>query len=80
MHIQQHYEHKLIVLDLSEEELQKRHKKRNDTQSDKFKNSRQTKINNILNDKDLKPDLEVIQIRDQQKAGEIAKKVITFLF
>ena len=80
MHIQQHYEHKLIVLDLSEEELHKRHKKRNDTQSDKFKNSRQTKINNILNDKDLKPDLEVIQIRDQQKAGEIAKKVITFLF
>jgi|SRR5210317_439186 len=74
------YEQKFIVLDLDEETLEQRHVDRNDTQSDKFKKSRHTKIQNILNNTRLQPDLEVIQIRDKQKAGIIAKKVIKFLF
>jgi len=74
------YEHMFIVLDLDEETLEQRHVDRNDTQSDKFKKSRHTKIQNILNNTRLQPDLEVIQIRDKQKAGIIAKKVIKFLF
>ena len=80
LHIQENYEHKLIVLDLDKETLEQRHIERNDTQSDKFKKSRHTKIQNMLNNKRLKPDLKVIQIKDKQKAGIIADEVIKFLF
>ena len=80
LHLQDKYEQKFIILDLDKKTLEKRHEERNDTQSEKFKKSRQTKINNILSDECLKPDLEVIQITDKQKAGEIADKVIKFLF
>tara|TARA_R100001463_G_scaffold78981_4_gene133469 strand:+ start:23195 stop:23530 length:336 start_codon:yes stop_codon:yes gene_type:complete len=80
LHIHENYEQKFIVLDLDEETLEQRHVDRNDTQSDQFKKSRHTKIQNILNNTRLQPDLEVIQIRDKQKAGIIAKKVIKFLF
>lgn len=80
LYLQENYETKLIVLDLDLETLEKRRIKRKDTQSDKFKKSRHTKIQNILNNKQLNPDMEVIQIRDKKKAGIIANEVIEFLF
>ncbi|MEK9767827.1 MAG: hypothetical protein VW683_02800 [Betaproteobacteria bacterium] len=42
------YDLRLIILQQDEKELEKRHKKRNDTQTEKFLKGRKTKISNIL--------------------------------
>lgn len=61
---------KVLILEASHDEKEKRHVERNDDQDDKFKNSRKTKISNIRSSLFLLDYIEVMRnenVSDQQQ-------------
>jgi 2-phosphoglycerate kinase len=66
---------KILILKTTESELNKRHVDREDTQDDKFKNGRKTKISNIISSLFL---LDYIEVMNNE-SFEDQKNIINFI-
>lgn len=70
---------RILVLKTKNEVLEERHVSRNDTQDVTFKNSRRTKVNNILSNLDLREYTSVMQnnnLEEQQKVYDFLQWVL----
>jgi hypothetical protein len=69
---------KILILKTSESELNKRHVDREDTQDDKFKNGRKTKISNIMSSLFLLDYIEVMNNESYEDQKNIIKFITNF--
>ena len=69
----------VLVLKASDDILNERHIDRNDDQSDSFKQSRRTKVNNIMTNLDLMNHLVVKSNNTKEEMGEVFGLVKTFI-
>ena len=75
----ENYETRIIILEQKEKELKLRHKKRNDTQSEKFLLSRKTKIENIKRNGALGKRVEYYHLNEMTETQNLAKTLANYM-
>lgn len=70
---------KIIVLRVSDDSLNARHLSRNDNQTDKFKTSRKTKVNNILTNLDLRENVVLMKNETPEDTDSVLDNIRNFI-
>ena len=70
---------RIIVLRVSEQTLDSRHLSRNDNQTDKFKASRKTKVNNILTNLDLRENIVLMNNETPEDTNSVLDHIQKFV-
>lgn len=69
---------KIIVLKVSDNSLDNRHSSRGDNQTDKFKTSRKTKVNNILTNLDLMDNITVMNNETEEDSKIVLNEIRSY--
>lgn len=79
MNLIQTHETRIVILHNDEKEIQARHEKRGDNQSEQFKKSRETKIKNITNCESLFDFIEFRTLSHIEESKRLAKDLSSYI-